>query len=384
MGTIGFKNGSKWQSDKGESGEIMKDALNPGQRFVVIRDKDIEKNVCDVLFTEEVKQICREQGICFLKSENGEPLPIAIKKREPAPPPYPRQIFEVGLHVRGHHGFVGIVKEAEMGVLSAGNLSLKHFLNLCLDYEDHLLKTPQETTINLVSFVEKRIENEWWEGHGEKRQSDENFKIRYGRERLTTEPETGFRENLFRATENDDGTGVINGYVNTPYGVDKTGKNAHKSLLIFRGNQGDNFFFRLENENSFARSVRASKTVCALCTRDEFIEKLLVAKELSVNNVQDLQKILDNFESVEKFFGQPLKPVFLKEIAKQVVEYNRNNRVGEYRLSKDYVSESFCLVFKNGILPDVRNVVVARTPEEVPSFLGRLVLSGKSVQDFER
>ena len=124
--------------------------------------------------------------------------------------------------------------------------------------------------------------------------------------------------------------------------------------------------------------------MCALCTRDEFIEKLLVAKELSVNNVQDLQKILDNFESVEKFFGQPLNHVFLKEIARQVVEYNQNDRIGEYRVSKDYGSGSFYLVFKNGILPDVRNTVVARTPEEVPSFLGRLVLSGKSAQDFER
>ena len=164
----------------------------------------------------------------------------------------------------------------------------------------------------------------------------------------------------------------------------KQKKTPPKNLLIFRGGQGDSFFFRLENENSFARSVRASKTVCALCTRDEFIEKLFVAKEFSVNNVQDLQKILDNFESVEKFFGRPLNPVFLKEIAKQVVEYNQNNMSGEYRVSKDYGSESFCLVFKNGILPDVRNTVVARTPEEVPSFLGRLVLSGKSAQDFER
>ena len=105
-------------------------------------------------------------------------------------------------------------------------------------------------------------------------------------------------------------------------------------------------------------------------------------RELYYQN-RRFSKILDNFEVVEEFFGRPLKTVFLEGIAKKIASGNRK-QVCEFRVAKDYEKNSFALVFKNGIPPEVKSFVVARTPDEVPKFLGRLMLLGTHEKDWDR
>ena len=359
----------------------MSGPIHYGPQFAVLQGEVLEESTTTVLFTEEIKKICREDKVCFLKFENGEELPFVITKKDPCYSPPDREIFEVGRYIPGH-GAIGFVSEIEISRLNAGNLTLKHFLNLYAEYSFCLSKADSyEQVGQFIDFAERQEKNDWKRTLGEE-SFDEDFYTRYGRGRFSTEPETGFRENLFRPTKDDNGTGVIYGYVHKQFGDASHEENSRINYMLkLSGKKGETIFF-----SSFGRSVRTSKKTCALYSREEFIERLLVAEKVFAKEPgkPGFQKILDNFEVVEEFFGRPLSPIFLKEIAKQIVEGDRNKQICEYRVAKDYDKNSFALVLKNGIPPEVKSVVVARTPDEVPKFLGRLMLLGGREKDWER
>ena len=355
----------------------MSGSMHYGPCFAVIRDKALEEHATTVLFSPEIKKICRENKVCFLKSENGEVFPFVIIKKDPCYSPPNREIFEVGRYVIGC-GAIGFVNEIEIERLNSGNLTLKHFLDL---YEKHDLALSKGEIYELIDFVEEQEKNDWKNTLGEE-SFDEDFYARYGRGRFSTEPATGFRENLFRKTKTDKGTGVIFGYVHKEFGNEQKEEfSKEKNMLELIGKNGLDVLFKFHT-NSISRKLKVSRKVCLLYTREEFMERLLVAEKNLTRNI-DPQKILDNFEAVEEFFGRPLKPIFLERIAKQIASGDRE-RICEYRVAKDYDKNSFTLVFKNGVPPDVKSVVVAKNPDEVPKFLGRLMFYGPMEKDRER
>ena len=361
----------------------MSGPIHYGPQFAVIRDNALDENAITVLFSQEIKKICREDKVCFLKFENGEELPFFITTRDTLYSPPGREIFKVGRYGPGY-GAIEFVNEIELGGLNSGNLTLKHFFDLYEEYSLCLSKCESyEQVGKFIDFVEKKEKSDWKHMIGEE-SFDEDFYTRYGRGRFSTEPNTGFRENLFRKTETDKGTGVIFGYVHKEFGDEKNAQGPRKkNTLKLRGKNGEDVFFEVNtNNNNIDRLVRASNKTCSLYTREEFMDRLLVAENF-ITKTADFQKILDNFEVVEEFFGRPLKTVFLEGIAKKIASGNRK-QVCEFRVAKDYDKNSFALVFKNGIPPEVKSFVVARTPDEVPKFLGRLMLLGTHEKDWDR
>lgn len=268
----------------------MSGPIHYGPQFAVIRDNALDENAITVLFSQEIKKICREDKVCFLKFENGEELPFFITTRDTLYSPPGREIFKVGRYGPGY-GAIEFVNEIELGGLNSGNLTLKHFFDLYEEYSLCLSKCESyEQVGKFIDFVEKKEKSDWKHMIGEE-SFDEDFYTRYGRGRFSTEPNTGFRENLFRKTETDKGTGVIFGYVHKEFGDEKNAQGPRKkNTLKLRGKNGEDVFFEVNtNNNNIDRLVRASNKTCSLYTREEFMDRLLVAENF-ITKTADFQK----------------------------------------------------------------------------------------------